>query len=318
MTFRRTRIPDLASCAELVEDRFLYGDAEVRDLVRMWEELLSTGTGNSTIVLDDDAATTVAFGISAFLSDEQAAEFQSYREPFICRTILRAWRAGNSPLLDEAGIAAANATSGVNIIALANSWRPTDLTTRRHAALKLAESFGFAHMGLNVRSFTHEIFGGPGFSPEAFGFTTQAANPGYAELARVPPDRMPTLLSARRDPAATAFSSSVGSLFFSFSPPRICLDERSRALLRFALEGATDAELANELNISFAGVKKRWLRIFEQFRESAPDSLGKDLGERGDGKRGMEMRQSVIAYVRDHPQELHPFSRLAAGGARHS
>jgi hypothetical protein len=96
------------------------------------------------------------------------------------------------------------------------------------------------------------------------------------------------------------------------------LDERSRALLRFALEGATDAELANELNISFAGVKKRWLRIFEQFRESAPDSLGKDLGERGDGKRGMEMRQSVIAYVRDHPQELHPFSRLAAGGARHS
>jgi hypothetical protein len=73
----------------------------------------------------------------------------------------------------------------------------------------------------------------------------------------------------------------------------------------------TDEGLARELNLKLTAVKRRWLTLFERIADVHPDLLPPDvrLPENGDnhiGKRGPQKRHHLLAYVREHPEELRP------------
>jgi len=104
----------------------------------------------------------------------------------------------------------------------------------------------------------------------------------------------------RLEPALLADAAADGD-----KPTRGPLRGTSQELLRHALRGDTDDELARALGITTAAVKKRWIKIFEDVERRVP-SFG-NLSPSHDSVRGPQRRHRLLAYVREHPEELRPF-----------
>jgi hypothetical protein len=102
---------------------------------------------------------------------------------------------------------------------------------------------------------------------------------------------------------------------FVYRPPRLRLTPTQQDVLRIALTGATDAEIAKQLGgIPLPRVKARWSRIF---RQVAGSELGSQLARpKQNGTRGRQMRHIIVEDVRKHPSELTPFDWSPAATAK--
>jgi hypothetical protein len=78
-------------------------------------------------------------------------------------------------------------------------------------------------------------------------------------------------------------------------------------LLQAALEELTDDELAQRLNVHVGTIKKRWLEIYNRLSEKLPNLLLKYEAADDSPSRGKQKRHHVLAYVREHPEELRPY-----------
>lgn len=81
-------------------------------------------------------------------------------------------------------------------------------------------------------------------------------------------------------------------------------------VLLAALEGRTDEELATDLAISPWTVKNTWRSIFARAGRQLPHVLPNraEIDSDADTRRGKEKRTRLLAYVRDHPEELRLFT----------
>jgi hypothetical protein len=98
---------------------------------------------------------------------------------------------------------------------------------------------------------------------------------------------------------------------FCCPPAQIGFSSSEQRMLRIALDGGTDEELSTQLRISLAAVKKHWRSIYERAAEGWPH-LFADRQRRQSisvGERGKERRRRLLAYLREHPEELRPISR---------
>ena len=96
------------------------------------------------------------------------------------------------------------------------------------------------------------------------------------------------------------------STLFVYQPPRFGFSRSEQRLLLTALCGGTDEDLADELCISLSAVKRAWISIYD--RVSARDSRivpFSDPVEEG-VERGKMKKQRLLAYLRDHPEEIRP------------
>jgi hypothetical protein len=109
--------------------------------------------------------------------------------------------------------------------------------------------------------------------------------------------------------AATQHASWAGSLLLC-APPKAGFTRGEQRVLWLALDGRTDQELHDELGVSLTAIKKRWRGIYDRAAESLPPLFG-DLPSHGRPvtERGKERRRRLLAYLRDHPEELRPVSR---------
>jgi hypothetical protein len=53
-------------------------------------------------------------------------------------------------------------------------------------------------------------------------------------------------------------------------------------------------------------VKKRWRSVFDKIAVKRPDLLPLSAGAEVSGRRGPQKRHMVLAYIREHPEELRP------------
>ena len=95
---------------------------------------------------------------------------------------------------------------------------------------------------------------------------------------------------------------SLVSQAFIYTAPCFYFKPHEQELLCHALIGYSDDELADPLGVSLAAVRKRWAAIYERVAAIDPDLLP----SAGDGTRGAEKRRDLLAYLRDHPEELRP------------
>ncbi len=165
--------------------------------------------------------------------------------------------------------------------------------------MKLTEGFMDVHLGIRFRSFTHQLFGEPPLTPKALGVSEIRSE--EVQLARAS-----MLITAHRDSyAGDNFIAT--QLFTKVEAPKIGFDRRSREVLKFAMDGLSDDEIADEVGITLQGVKKRWRQIFAIVRAASPTVLGDRSLSDDDGKRGAESRSIVLRYVRSNRAELHPY-----------
>jgi hypothetical protein len=102
---------------------------------------------------------------------------------------------------------------------------------------------------------------------------------------------------------AAAHQMSILASLFGSRRPVLQLSPAEQELLIAGLHGAPDPELAVVLRVSPAAVKARWRTIFARFSQIIPDAV-----QSGDlSVRGAQKRHLVLAYVREHPEELRPY-----------
>jgi hypothetical protein len=112
-----------------------------------------------------------------------------------------------------------------------------------------------------------------------------------------------------RDLALSHSALWVGSLFL-YAPPRFSFSRSEQRLLSLALKGGIDEELGNELSISLSAVKKTWRVIYDRVAAYQPglvptNSQSKEWTQ----DRRKQKKQRLLAYLREHPEELRPVSR---------
>jgi hypothetical protein len=88
------------------------------------------------------------------------------------------------------------------------------------------------------------------------------------------------------------------------------LSRSEQCLLTSALQVATDEERADALGSSLSAVKKLRIAIHHPVEDRIPElvSWSSRSGILASG-RGKEKRRRLLALLRDHPEELRPFSR---------
>lgn len=88
-----------------------------------------------------------------------------------------------------------------------------------------------------------------------------------------------------------------------YRPPVFRFPPGARELLRFALQGLTDVQIAAQKGMSIKSIASTWTRIYRIVEDVAPTLLPLDLSGKSD------RRLTLLAHLRNHPEELWPYGR---------
>jgi hypothetical protein len=119
--------------------------------------------------------------------------------------------------------------------------------------------------------------------------------------------RNPCVFVMNAELAASRFGSWASGLFVS-RLPQIGFSRSEQRVLEEALRGGTDQELAEELEISISAVKKAWRSIYDRVERTKMGILPSVSNETETTDRGKGKKQRLLAYIREHPEELRPIS----------
>ncbi len=290
----------------LVRDGSLCGPAERDRVLGLWQHVLASRCGEAVILESEGdlpaSSRPVGFGISAFVTDRFAEHLRSRRPPCVVRQVLDWAGEGASPLVDRAALEAGNAGEGLTAVMLHPVAVAEDLGEREADAVsqRMVEAIVDAHRGYRLKEFMAEAGGRRGVEVGMRMGLRLRADPG---------DDPPVLLGITRDEGQLAPGTFAFALF-SYSEPRLALTPSEQDLLRRALGGRTDEDLARDLGRAVATVKKRWAGIYARVDALEPGLPGVSSEGRGASPgRGVERRRRLVQYAREHPEELRPTLR---------
>lgn len=307
---------DLDQFLELVTDRFLYDRRQLTALRSMWAELIASDDASAPVVSDaNDPSHVLHFGVAAFVSDDRAERYHRCVQPKIAYALLEEWCAGARPFLSAEEIARANSGDGLNLVVIHHGYlEPADGESLKNLRFA-ANATELRARGWNLRSYTNEVFGrdlqcdGREMG-EALGFRVGQYSAEQLREAGIPADKAPYVWMAnRKDAIAGPVGLALGMLFCSYMSPRFGFNAVEQHLLRLALDGRTDVAIANLTNSSLGCTKKHFREIY--------DKVALADAHRGDaafsppainGARGVEVRRHLLNYIREHPEELRPYS----------
>ena len=251
-----------------------------------------------------------AWGVTLGLRLGSVAEFalETAPAPGLSRRIYEALYRGTLTPMSDREIGLANARGELVLLNLQFSMRRSDLDEAYvHGVLNMAnDTFRSAHAGFHLRAMYFEggVLDAPyvtsaGFLPRPYA--------QHSVIAALPLQRQPMLYGLTREQAHGSLPGTSVRAIFDHHAPRFGLSASQRRLLLHALFDEPDAVLAERLGISPHGLKKLWRGIYERISDVAPDFFGDLVGDE-DGKRGPEKRRQVLAYVRQRPEELRPWT----------
>lgn len=310
LSFRPTTPADFGVCAGIIRDKFIYDETTKARLLCLWDEILRTGRGVSSVIEDGDRLPgnrVVAFGLSLFVSDEFIQEAKTCLPPYIGRHILERWSREPSPILSLDEIRRATDGGGLNVLVLHYGWTQEGYTLQEVASVQnmLPQAFIAHHRGYHLKEFLQEVYGEEDLAK--LRVANLLLRTDYASLlsrgTKLLPGDKPYLVGITRE-EATEFPASLALMVFVHSPPRLHLTIKERVLLRHALDGRTDEELAQALHVSVVTVKKRWEGIYDRVIGLDDELMFPTHPEVG--RRGAEKRRRLLAYLRAHPEELRP------------
>jgi hypothetical protein len=327
LTVRATRPTDLAACLDIVHGRYAYADADQRMALAYWSHLLESRAGFSSVLTDvagPDEPKILVFGLSAFVSEDFMQYLLTTSPPHLGLAAARCWASGKRVHLNRKEIARDNAGDGLNVLTIGFGTRPglapdVDLQARGRMVGALVESLA----GYRLRRLAHEAFG-----TELHAFNLS----GGLRVIRSFPTQPPVVPCRRDGPPTHIYgltredSSDAGPHWWPFFhplEPRLGLTGVEQETIEAALDNATDAEIAEALAVSIWTVKKRWQTIYSKVEQIAPGVLPEGpLGDSAGGAPVAERRRHLLAYIRQHLEEIRPRGtvakepRAAAAGAR--
>jgi len=330
---RAMRAEDIRECVDIVANHPVIGPrygSTIEFLPEAWLRLLQSEAHFTTVIHADDGPRSPIcfFGVTAAVRDDFICEMKTPPHFWIGPELTRRIVAGESPVLTDKRLREANSGDGLNMVGWEGCAGPGYET---HSELHhyMMAVFIQVHQGYLWK----EVIGNHCESVDRLSFFLKTGAAlwdslagGYTSKMRGDPSEIvskPHIVGITRELERTRegdWGGSWAGALFDYHPPILGFNRSEQRLLSNALSGATDEHLAVKLETSFPVVKKMWVSIYHRVEDCLP-ALMPDLLEPGipSGGRGKEKRRSLLAYLREHPEELRPFSRkhslqAAAGG----
>ena len=304
MHFRSIRKADLDACAALVAGP---------SLASLWRDLLQEERINGGVVVEPPSDRVLAFGLTAFADEAFLASHLAAPTPNLSACLYEAVRSRRSALLEPRDVRRANEAGTLNFVIL-HFHLATDLDASAAQGVVAAAEAGFrlAHGGYRVRRVLQEAHGAREAAMlTGAGLRIKSDYSDYfaAQRTAAPPDAArPVLMGLDADDPGTGTLRTAASSLFHRDEPRFYFSLSEQRVLARAVLDESDEEIAGELGLSIAAVKKVWRRAYERVADKAPDLLA--VGEEGAGAtRGKEKRRNLIRYLRYHLYELRPTVR---------
>lgn len=164
-----------------------------------------------------------------------------------------------------------------------------------------------AHTGFNIKRCLHETELSVGHVQEAGG------NPFLFEVSPQDPHSLSEegkgprgVYGVSRSNLTSEQATGIAKSLLFCQAPRFQLVLQEQQLVRYALEGLTDVEIADAMTLSRDRVRQIWRSIYAHLEDTAPDFFSSVAPSVEGVKRGGERRRVSIAYLRSHPEELRP------------
>jgi DNA-binding CsgD family transcriptional regulator len=315
---RPMRPKDVRECVEIVASvpsaHRIYGDA-IGDLYPAWLQLLDC-EAKIAVVFEEvtgSRARICAIGVSVLVQDEFVGELKA-RPSWVAPELARRFRRGFTPILSERQLRGANSRGGLTALVWEGRIAP-GYEKNWEVYRKLANVFLETHRVF----FWKEVICHQIETVDRLQWSSQIGGQWWDSLAGCHtgnlgenPEEMlksPHFFGFTREEEIRRPGSWVGNLF-EYQPPQFGFSRSEQRLLLFVLNGGTDRELSDELGISLFTVKETWRAIYERVASYGPELIPfNSAAENGTSERGREKKQRLIAYLREHLEELRPVSR---------
>jgi hypothetical protein len=296
--WRKITEQDLEKCLAMDQRQMgheLIGKARA---LKAWKTLIRSSSFASCVIEEEvrGVKRLVGFGASVFVSPAFAERELAQPAPGLNARILQSVDSGHPVVLTAAGLRAGNTRGDLTVAVLAGSWIDgLDPNQLREVQLVMAVSFLEHHKGYQIRRLIYE-------TKSTRDHAYAQAIPGW-EMVTSFEKGSPCGLWAMDRKKAGFIPGSVGAILFGFPEAVLGLREPEQEILSSAIRGLTDEEVAAERNLSLAMIKKRWADIFHQVERVKPELI---LDGDRNGTRGRQKRHRLMAYLREHPEELRP------------
>lgn len=322
--YRPMRLKDIPECAKIVAAHPTLGPrygTEIANVSAFWRRLIANEWYFTNALFEEVEGASVrvlGVGLCVFVSDDFLQEAKNPPSFWFGPEITRRVTLGYSPLLTEKQVAEANSRQGLNLPVLQTGLNP-EYFTRPEATAINATAFVEGQRGYRLK----ETFA-QGETPEHlaamlnFGALLFNYTEGcYLDSPEENLDRIfaqPHLAGLTRETATRQKGSWLGSLFL-YQPPRLGFSRSEQQLLFAAMTGKADDELTDSLGVSLSAVKKAWRAIYLRVTDRMPELIPNQLSDDGSTQnRGKEKKRRLLAYLREHPEELRPISRKLLQG----
>src|SRR5687768_6982783 len=314
------RETDVDACVGVIEGNPAiarrYGPA-IASLRPAWRHLIGHEAVQTAVFEEIESGRTRVWGVGVgvFVHDAFLHALKTppmfWFGPELARRVTR----GESPILSDGEVREANSTDGLNLLVW-EGWSLPEFACRPDANRLRVSAFLDGYRGFRIKeAITSQVesvqrlqwnidVGGMLWDPIGGRYVDTVGR----DLAAICSE--PHVVGTTPEVEASRLGSWIGPLF-GYRRPRVGFSPCEQRLLTAALPGwRTDEELCRDLNTTVPAVKSTWRTIFTRAASRLPDLF--EVTTQVDalsGKRGKERRRLLLAYLRDHPEELRPLSR---------
>jgi len=320
LTYRRAQLSDLEDGFPFVAKRYGYDASLRKDMVKLWRALLENDHDPFVVSEDRDKPVgkrVVSFGTSFFAYDWFVQEARTVLPPFLSLRVLEKWRLGQRPFLLKHEILEAQVQEGIHCVAFNWGWAEEGYDPQEVAKIKETQSASFIDLisGYRMKGFTQEVIG----LEERDRLANFGVDPWRDYREFLGTQYLPTTMGAghpylmgvlmedvRRD---VKKSGTVVHQLAWLGPPRYGFRLSEQVVLKRALLGETDEEIAKGLGLSLVTVKKRWQGLYAKVSEADPELLPEAPGSGTAENPGPKQRRRLLLQnLKTHPEELWPSS----------
>ena len=321
LQWRPMQQKDVATCVEIIASHPVigprYGPA-IKNLRSAWLRLLGTDAMTTAVYeeVEDRRITVIAFGVGVFVHDDFVREMKAPPLFWFGPELARRVTEGDTPVLTDRQVREGNSGEGLNeLVWEALMWpkfakRSELYHLMGNAFIEIHRGFRFKEMFTAQAESAERLqwavdAGGMYWDPQQQCYSRSLKGDAEEWVTR------PHVIGFTRELELARPGSWVGVLF-NYSPPQIGFSRAEQQLLLAALrgEGSTDEELAATLRLAVPTVKKIWTSVYSRSAACLPDLTSDHSRSDHDAtQRGKEKRRHLLAYLRDHPEELRPVSR---------
>jgi hypothetical protein len=268
--------------------------------LEQWKTLISMGDQCGHMMVRRDVGRLrelVAVAIAVFVKTEFADRELAHPEPGLNARLLESLAHGRSMIADYEYIARANAAGRLNQVIMYCTTRRDLLSADEDTVVRgmLTHGYGQLFAGYRLARMLTEVV-----DPQDL--EALASYPSIKVASRF--DGSERVLCVATGATFSADPSSVAvPIFTGQAIPRFGLSRGEKEMLKEALTGMDDAEMAMSLKRTPAALKRRWNQIFQKVARVEPDLCPDAVG----GVRGPQKRHRILGYLRNHPEELRPY-----------